>query len=91
MLPHRPYRHRPSRLSHCRARADSAGRLGAEAREYGAGGDERTEPNRAQAYYHLALASVYEDDAISDGRTDEVNKAIEEYKLALDADPNSRS
>jgi tetratricopeptide (TPR) repeat protein len=48
-----------------------------------------TEPNRAQAYYHLALAGVYEDDAISDGRTDEVNKAIEEYKLALNADPNS--
>lgn len=47
------------------------------------------EPNRALAYYHLALAGVYEDDAISDGRTDEVNKAIEEYKLALDADPNS--
>jgi tetratricopeptide (TPR) repeat protein len=48
-----------------------------------------TEPNRAQAYYHLALAAVYQDDATSDGRTDEVNKAIEEYKLALDADPNS--
>ena len=47
------------------------------------------EPNRAQAYYHLALASVYEDDAVSDGRPDEVNKAIEEYKLALNADPNS--
>jgi tetratricopeptide (TPR) repeat protein len=48
-----------------------------------------TEPNRALAYYHLALASVYEDDAISEGRTDEVNRAIEEYKLALNADPNS--
>ena len=48
-----------------------------------------TEPNRAQAYYHLALASVYEDDAVSDGRTDEVNQAIEQYKLALNADPNS--
>ncbi len=46
-------------------------------------------PNRAQAYYHLALAAVYQDDATSDGRTDEVNKAIEEYKLALNADPNS--
>ena len=32
---------------------------------------------------------MYEDDAISDGRSDEVNKAIEEYKLALNADPNS--
>jgi tetratricopeptide (TPR) repeat protein len=48
-----------------------------------------TEQNRAQAYYHLALAAVYEDDAISEGRTDEVNRAIEEYKLALDADPSS--
>ena len=50
---------------------------------------QRTEPNRTQAYYHLALASVYEDDAISEGRTDEVNQAIEQYKLALDADPDS--
>ncbi len=48
-----------------------------------------TEPNRAQAYYHLALASVYEDDAVSDGRSDEVNKAIEEYKMALNSDPSS--
>lgn len=48
-----------------------------------------TEPNRATAYYHLALASVYEDDAVSEGRSDEVNRAIEEYKLALNADPNS--
>ena len=47
------------------------------------------EPDRAKAYYHLALAAVYEDDAVTDGRSDEVNKAIEEYKLALDADPNS--
>jgi tetratricopeptide (TPR) repeat protein len=48
-----------------------------------------TEPNRALAYYHLALASVYEDDATSEGKTDEVNRAIEEYKLALNADPDS--
>ncbi len=46
-------------------------------------------PNRAQAYYHLALASVYEDDAVSEGHTDEWNQAIEQYKLALDADPDS--
>ena len=48
-----------------------------------------TEPNRSQAYYHLALASVYEDDAVSEGRSDEVNKSIEEYKMALNADPGS--
>jgi tetratricopeptide (TPR) repeat protein len=47
------------------------------------------EPNRAQAYYHLALAAVYEDDAISEGHSDEVNQAIEQYKLALNADPGS--
>jgi len=47
------------------------------------------EPDRAQSYYHLALASVYEDDAISEGRSDEVNQAIEQYKLALNADPDS--
>jgi tetratricopeptide (TPR) repeat protein len=45
--------------------------------------------NRAQAYYHLALASTYENEAITEGRTDLVTQAIEEYKLALDADPVS--
>jgi tetratricopeptide (TPR) repeat protein len=46
-------------------------------------------PNRAQAYYHLALASTYENEAVTEGRTDLVTQAIEEYKLALDADPAS--
>ena len=46
-------------------------------------------PNRAVAYYHLALAATYEDDALSDGRPDDITRAIEEYKLALDADPDS--
>jgi tetratricopeptide (TPR) repeat protein len=32
---------------------------------------------------------VYEDDAVSDGHTDEINQAIEQYKLALNADPDS--
>jgi tetratricopeptide (TPR) repeat protein len=45
--------------------------------------------NRSQAYFHLALAATYEDDAISEGRPEDVSHAIEEYKLALDADPNS--
>ena len=46
-------------------------------------------PNRSQAYYHLALAATYEDDAMSEGRPEDVTHAIEEYKLALDADPSS--
>lgn len=41
------------------------------------------------AYYHASLASMYEDDAISEGRPDQITHAIEEYKLALDADPDS--
>jgi len=46
-------------------------------------------PNRAQAYYHMALASGYEDQAVTEGRPDYVTRAIEEYKLALNADPAS--
>ena len=45
--------------------------------------------NRAVAYYHAALAGVYEDDAISEGQPDQITRAIEEYKTALNADPDS--
>ncbi len=49
-----------------------------------------TQPaNRAQAYYHDALASVYEDQAVAQGQQEYANRAIEEYKLALNADPGS--
>ena len=46
-------------------------------------------PDRAQAYYHLALASGYEEQAVTEGRPELVTRAIEEYKLALNADPES--
>lgn len=46
-------------------------------------------PDRSQAYYHAALAGAYADDAISQGRPDLLNKAIDEYKVALAADPES--
>ena len=45
--------------------------------------------DRAQAYYHLALAERYEEDAVSAGPAGVVTQAIEEYKLALNADPGS--
>jgi len=48
-----------------------------------------TTPDRATAYYHLALANTYEDDAASEGHTEDTTHAIEEYKLALNADPTS--
>jgi tetratricopeptide (TPR) repeat protein len=46
-------------------------------------------PDRASAYYHYALAHMYEEQVTVYGRSDLANKAIEEYKLAIDADPSS--
>jgi tetratricopeptide (TPR) repeat protein len=45
--------------------------------------------NRAQAYYHYALAHSYEEMATTYGRPEYATRAIEEYKLALNADPES--
>ena len=47
-------------------------------------------PDRTQAYYHEGLAHLYEDMAVSNGRPDYASQAIEEYKLALGADPTSK-
>jgi tetratricopeptide (TPR) repeat protein len=49
----------------------------------------QTEPDRASAYYHYGLAHLYEEMAVNAGRPDYATQAVEEYKLALDADPNS--
>jgi tetratricopeptide (TPR) repeat protein len=45
--------------------------------------------DRATAYYHAALADTYEDMATNYGRQEYVTRAVEEYKLAINADPNS--
>jgi len=47
-------------------------------------------PDRASSYYHLCLAHVYEDMASSSSPALDATRAIEEYKLALNADPNSK-
>ena len=47
-------------------------------------------PDRAASYYHYGLARLYEDMAVNAGRSDYATQAVEQYKLALDADPNSR-
>lgn len=47
------------------------------------------QPDRASAYYHYGLAHLYEDMATSAGRSDYASQAIEQYKLALNADPKS--
>jgi tetratricopeptide (TPR) repeat protein len=46
-------------------------------------------PDRAQAYYHMALANTYVDEALTQGHPEYVTRAIEEYKLALNADSAS--
>jgi tetratricopeptide (TPR) repeat protein len=55
-----------------------------------AGAPATQNPDRAAAYYHFGLAHMYEDMATNYGRPEYATRAIEEYKLALDADPNSK-
>ncbi len=47
-------------------------------------------PDRSAAYYHFGLAHMYEEMATNYGRPEYATRAIEEYKLALNADPNSK-
>ncbi len=47
------------------------------------------QPDKAAAYYHFTLAHMYEEMASMYGRTDYATKAVEEYRLAIDNDPNS--
>ncbi len=53
----------------------------------GAAGEKA--PDRAASYYHYGLAHLYEEMAVNAGRPDYASQAVEQYKLALDADPNS--
>jgi tetratricopeptide (TPR) repeat protein len=46
--------------------------------------------DHAASYYHYGLAKIYENQAEVSGRQDMATQAIEQYKLALDADPDSR-
>jgi tetratricopeptide (TPR) repeat protein len=46
--------------------------------------------DRSAAYYHYGLARLYENQAAANGRQDMATQAIEQYKLALSADPDSR-
>ena len=45
--------------------------------------------DRAAAYYHYTLAHMYEEQVAVYGRSDLANKAIEEYRQAIEADPTS--
>ena len=45
--------------------------------------------DRAAAYYHYSLAHMYEEQVAMYGRSELANKAIDEYRQAIDADPTS--
>src|SRR3984957_10205201 len=45
--------------------------------------------DRSAAYYHYALAHMYEEQVTVYGRSELANKAIEEYRQAIEADPSS--
>lgn len=47
-------------------------------------------PDRSDAYYHYMLAHEYEEMANTYGRSDYATRAVEEYKMALNDDPNSK-
>ena len=45
--------------------------------------------DHAASYYHYALAHMYEEQMAVYGRSDVATKAIDEYRLAIEADPTS--
>lgn len=45
--------------------------------------------DHATAYYHYALAHLYEEQVTAYGRSELANKAMDEYRLAIQADPSS--
>jgi tetratricopeptide (TPR) repeat protein len=47
------------------------------------------QPDKAAAYYHFMLAHMYEEMVSTYGRADYANKAIDEYRLAIENDPSS--
>src|SRR6266850_5448245 len=46
--------------------------------------------DRASAYYHYSLAHMYEEMLAMTSRTEYATKAIEEYRLAIENDPDSQ-
>ncbi len=50
---------------------------------------ETPAPDRTDAYYHFQMGHTYEEMVAITGQTEYATKAVEEYKLALAADPKS--
>lgn len=76
-------------LAFCAPASGSTASAPEAAQAKAAPANSSVESQRAKAYYHAALAGLYEDEAVSEGHPEQVTNAIEQYKLALDQDPNS--
>ena len=50
---------------------------------------EQVKPSKAQAYYHYSLGHIYQERGAAFNRPDLLAKAIDEFKLALQYDPDS--
>src|SRR5438128_12466370 len=46
--------------------------------------------DKAAAYYHFTMAHMYEEEMAVYGRSDLMTKAIQEYRLVIEADPTSQ-
>lgn len=55
----------------------------------GASATSAGKANHADAYYHFTLGHLYEDSATETGSADLGTQAIEQYKLAMDYDPDA--
>src|SRR5579863_3613855 len=53
------------------------------------GASAQRKADRSASYYHYALAHMYEEQMAMYARSDLATKAIEEYRLAIEADPSS--
>jgi tetratricopeptide (TPR) repeat protein len=74
------------------ATAAAVGQTGSSAPSDSKPADAKSAPrktDRAAAYYHYSVAHMYEEQVTVYGRSDLANKAIEEYRLAIEADPGS--
>jgi tetratricopeptide (TPR) repeat protein len=52
-------------------------------------GKQPAAPDKAAAYYHFMMAHMYEEMVSMYGRADYANKAVEEYRAAIECDPDS--
>lgn len=71
------------------AQGDSPAKAAKPAAADGQKAPDQATDERGNAYYHYMMAREYEEMATTLGRNEYANRAIEEYKMALNGDPSS--